>query len=174
MGLGFLALEGARLARQGKDRRAILQRMQSVRQGIRLYFLVDTLEFLRRGGRIGGTQALVGSILQVKPILTITNGRIEVAEKVPGKKRAYARLLQTVGEARKKHPEAQIHLAVHEGGAPEAGRELQRRLEGLLQPVESYCSPLGCALGVHAGPGLVGCVYYLEEDGQVVPAEEVG
>ncbi|MCX5971169.1 MAG: DegV family protein [Coprothermobacterota bacterium] len=171
MGLGFIALEGARLARAGGDRRSVLERMKAVREGISLFFLVDTLEYLRRGGRIGNAQALVGSILKVKPILAVRGGRIELAEKVVSRKRALARLLGLVEGARRNHPQAEFHLAVHEGGAPAEGKEMLDRLTESLQPVEAYCSPLGSALGVHAGPGLVGCVFYFEEEGRVLPAQ---
>jgi DegV family protein with EDD domain len=173
MGLGFMALEGARLAGAGGDRRSVLERMKAVQEGISLFFLVDTLEYLRRGGRIGNAQALVGSILKVKPILAVRDGLIELEEKVVSRKRALARLLQLVENARRSHPQAEAHLAVHEGGAPAEGKALLDQLTEILQPVEAYCSPIGSVLGVHAGPGLVGCVFYFEEEGRVLPARIV-
>ncbi len=171
MGLGFMALEGARLARAGGDRQSILERMKALKEGISVFFLVDTLEYLRRGGRIGSAQALVGSILKVKPILTVRGGRIELLEKVVSRKRALARLYQLIEEARHRYPQAEAHLAVHEGGAPEEGKALLGRLTEILQPVETYSSTLGGVLGIHAGPGLVGCVFYFEEEGRVLPAQ---
>ncbi len=106
MCLGFVAMEGARALRAGKSKAEILARMNAVKDGVRVLFAVDTLEYLKKGGRIGGAQALLGSILQIKPILIIRDGRIDVLEKVRTSKKARQRLMDIAGEVQQRLPES--------------------------------------------------------------------
>ena len=93
----------------------------------RIYFLVDTLEFLQRGGRIGGAQALLGSILQIKPILTFTDGRIDQFEKQRTKKRALARIKELILAEAARGPDA--HLTIMHTGAPDEAAALAERFQ---------------------------------------------
>jgi DegV family protein with EDD domain len=155
MCLGFVAMEGARALRAGKSKAEILARMNAVKDGVRVLFAVDTLEYLKKGGRIGGAQALLGSILQIKPILIIRDGRIDVLEKVRTSKRAQ---------------KAQLKLAVHEADAFQLGQQVVEELRQRFGPAEIHLSTLSAALSVHTGPGLIGLVIWAEENGTVYPA----
>ena len=96
MGLGLLVLLAARMAEQGHDHIQIAEAVRSMVPQVRLLFVVDTLEFLHKGGRIGGAQRLLGSVLSIKPILQIVDGRIEPLESVRTKKKALLRLMELV------------------------------------------------------------------------------
>lgn len=171
MGLGLMALEGARAARAGHSLEEVIERMRDVGRGIYNLWVVDTLEYLRRGGRISGTQALVGSILHVKPILGLRDGRIESLEKIPSKKRAVGRIIQIIRQARAEHPQACLHLAIHESDNRAEGEELLARMKEELKAEEGFVGTLGAVLGTHTGPGVLGIVMFQEEGGKVIPAK---
>lgn len=170
MCLGFVAMEGARALRAGKSKVEILARMNAVKDGVRVMFAVETLEYLKKGGRIGGAQALLGSILQIKPILIIRGGRIDVLEKIRTSKKARQRLMDIAGEVQQRYPKAQLKLAVHEVDAIQLGQQVVEELRQRFGPSEIHLSTLSAALSVHTGPGLIGLVIWAEEDGTVYPA----
>jgi DegV family protein with EDD domain len=170
MCLGFVAIEGARALRAGKSKAEILARMNAVKDGVRVMFAVDTLEYLKKGGRIGGAQALLGSILQIKPILIIRDGKIDVLEKIRTSKKARQRLMDIAGEVQQRYPKAQLKLAVHEADAFQLGQQIVEELRQRFAPAEIHLSTLSAALSVHTGPGLIGLVIWAEENGTVYPA----
>ncbi len=120
------------------------------------YFYVDTLDHLRRGGRIGAAQALLGSALAVKPLLQLTGGRIQLLEKVRTASRAVARLEEIVAE---RAGDARVDVAVHHLAAPDRAQilagHLRARLPGLA---DLHVSEVGGVIGAHVGPGLLGVV----------------
>jgi DegV family protein with EDD domain len=117
----------------------------------RIYFLVDTLEYLRRGGRIGGASALVGSILQIKPILTFADGRVESFEKERTKKRALARVKEVIlAEAARG---ADAHLTVMHTAVPDEAAALAVELGAALGVSDVPIMDLVPAIVTHAGPG---------------------
>lgn len=170
MCLGFVAMEGVRALQAGKSKAEILARMNAVKDGVRVMFAVDTLEYLKKGGRIGGAQALLGSILQIKPILIIRDGQIDVLEKVRTSKKAQQRLMDIAGEVQQRYPKAQLKLAVHEADAFQLGQQVVEELRQRFGSAEIHFSPLSGALSVHTGPGLIGLVIWAEENGTVHPA----
>lgn len=120
------------------------------------YFYVDTLDYLRRGGRIGAAQALLGSALAVKPLLRLDGGRIELLEKVRTASRAIARLEEIVAQ---QAGSGAVDIAVHHLAAPEGAERLAERLRGRVPGlVELYVSEVGAVIGAHTGPGLLGAV----------------
>ncbi len=159
-GLGELVLLADGWAKEGLDAQTIIERCKDFAKRWKVYFLVDTLEFLRRGGRIGGAQALVGSILQVKPILTWEKDQITSLESQRTQKRALARMRELVYAQYPRSPNA--HLAVMQGGAETLAREL----------AEEFCANLGMnrveiyelppAILTHAGPGVLGVSFFTE------------
>lgn len=169
MGLGFMVLEAARAIQAGKSMDEVIARIHAVRDGISLIFLVDTLEYLHKGGRIGGAQALLGTLLKIKPLLYLHEGRIEPLEKVRTSRRGVERLIEIVEEMRNEHPQAKLKMAVHHSAALEQGKELMGIFADRFHPEEIYLCELGGVIGTHTGPGLLAFVAYLEQDGMIIP-----
>lgn len=124
--------------------------------GTSAYFYVDTLDYLRRGGRIGAAQALLGSALAVKPLLQLDGGRIEMLEKVRTASKAIARLEEIVVD---RAGTSSVDIAVHHLAAPERAAALAERLrERVPGLVDLHVSEVGAVIGAHTGPGLLGAV----------------
>ncbi|MFF0199506.1 DegV family protein [Streptomyces sp. NPDC005017] len=156
MALGFCAVTAAETAESGGTMDDAVAAAEKRAAGTSAYFYVDTLDFLRRGGRIGAAQALFGSALAVKPLLQLEGGRIGPLEKVRTASKAIARLETLVVE---RAGAAQVDIAVHHLAAPErAGAladRLQERVPGL---VDLHVSEVGAVIGAHTGPGLLGVI----------------
>jgi DegV family protein with EDD domain len=156
MGLGFAALAAGRAAQAGQSP-AVCADIAAKRAALTsAFFYVDTLEYLRRGGRISSTRAFVGSALAVKPLLHLVDGKVEPLEKVRTSARAIARLEQLVFE---RAGVDKVDVAVHHlASLPRAellAEQLRPRLAGLG---EITVGEVGAVLGAHAGPGLLGVV----------------
>jgi DegV family protein with EDD domain len=156
MGLGFAVLAAAGAALDGSAGDVVEAAAAEVAARTRVFFCVDSLEHLRRGGRIGAAAAGLGSALAVKPVLHVTDGLIEPLEKVRTLARATTRMVELAERAA---GQGAAQLAVHHLGAPERANELVRRLADRL-PAAQPCllSEVGAVLGAHAGPGLLGVV----------------
>ncbi len=125
----------------------------------RVYFLVATLEYLARGGRIGGASALMGGVLQIKPILTLKDGRVQAFEKERTHKRAVARLIEIV---RNDYPSnGDGHLAVMHASAPDQAQELATGLRTQLGVKDIPIFDLPPAIVVHGGPGVLGVSFFV-------------
>jgi DegV family protein with EDD domain len=158
MSLGLVTLAAAQLADQGADAAAVADKVTSMRDAVQTYFSVATLEFLRRGGRIGRASALVGSVLQVKPVLCIRDGLVTPLERVRTFDRALNRIVELAREVdRGSGITAIVGHADSEAGAERVARELEPIAETLL------IHPLGPVVGAHAGPGVVGLGCYPAE-----------
>ncbi|MEV7316337.1 DegV family protein [Streptomyces microflavus] len=156
MALGFCALAAAESAEAGGSLDEVVAAAEKRAAGTSAYFYVDTLDYLRRGGRIGTAQALLGSALAVKPILQLDGGRIEMLEKVRTASKAIARLEEIVAE---RAGGAEVDIAVHHLAAPERAERLAERLrERVPGLVDLHVSEVGAVIGAHTGPGLLGAV----------------
>jgi DegV family protein with EDD domain len=156
MGAGFAVLAAARSAAAGADAAAVARAAQETADATRTFFVVDTLEYLRRGGRIGSAAAVLGSALAVKPVLHVQDGRVVPLEKVRTSARALNRLVQRAVEAAGQGP---VSVAVHHLAAPERAERLAAELRDRLPQLrELHVSELGAAIGAHVGPGAVGIV----------------
>lgn len=156
MGNGFAVLAAARAAADGADATEVAEVARRTAAATRTFFVVDTLDHLRRGGRIGPAAALLGSALAVKPVLHVLDGRVVPLEKVRTSARALSRLVQRVVE---EVADAPVFLAVHHLAAPEKAERLAAELrERVPTAREIYVSELGAAIGAHVGPGAVGVV----------------
>ncbi|MHA6630836.1 DegV family protein [Pseudonocardia sichuanensis] len=156
MGLGFAVLAAADAAEAGAHGVDVVAAAESVAARCRLYFSVDTLDRLRRGGRIGAAAALFGTALAVKPLLHVAQGRIVPLEKVRTSARAAQRLVDLAARAAGDGP---CDLAVHHLGAAARAEELAVRLrERLPQAARLLVSEVGAVIGAHVGPGLLGVV----------------
>jgi DegV family protein with EDD domain len=158
MSLGLITLAASSLAASGKDGNEIEAKVLDMRSSIQTYFSVATLEFLRRGGRIGRASALVGSVLQVKPVLCIRDGLVTPLERVRTFERALNRVVELTREVDRGHGVCVIvGHADAEADAERIGRELDSIADTLM------IQPLGPVVGAHAGPGVVGVGCYPAE-----------
>ncbi|MEU9922104.1 DegV family protein [Streptomyces griseoluteus] len=156
MALGFCALSAAEAAEGDGTVDEAVTAAEKRAAGTSAHFYVDTLDYLRRGGRIGTAQALLGSALAVKPLLRLENGRIELLEKVRTASKAIARLEEIVVE---RAAGAEVDIAVHHLSAPERAAVLADRLrERVGGLAELHVSEVGAVIGAHTGPGLLGVV----------------
>lgn len=156
MGLGYAAVAAAEAAERGADGAAAAQAARTIARRARAFFYVDTLEHLRRGGRIGAAQALIGSALAVKPLLTLRDGRIEPLEKVRTASRALARLEEVVAHAA---GEAPVDATVHHLASPARAEQLAERLRGRLPGLRQlHVREVGAVVGAHVGPGMIAAV----------------
>lgn len=156
MALGFCALSAAEVAEADGTVDEAVAAAEKRAAGMSAYFYVDTLDYLRRGGRIGAAQALLGSALAVKPLLELDGGRIEMLEKVRTASKAIARLEEIAAERAGARP---VDIAVHHLAAPERAERLAERLRVRLTGLaELHVSEVGAVIGAHTGPGLLGVV----------------
>ena len=156
MALGFCALAAAESAEAGGTIDDAVTAAEKRAAGTFAYFYVDTLDYLRRGGRIGAAQALLGSALAVKPLLQLDDGRIELLEKVRTASKAIARLEEIVAV---RAGDAQVDIAVHHLAAPERASALADRLRARVPGLaDLHVSEVGAVIGAHTGPGLLGAV----------------
>ncbi|MBB6636575.1 DegV family protein [Cohnella thailandensis] len=154
-GYGMLVVKAAELAEQGASREEIIEAVTRLKESTKLYFLVDTLEYLHKGGRIGRASALFGSLLNIKPILTIdSEGYVNALDKARGQKRAFARIVELL-EADFAGGPVDLNVVVTPGRT-----EMAEELIALLKerfPIRNYLqSAIGPVIGTHAGPGTVG------------------
>lgn len=156
MGLGYAALHAAEAAADGADPEAVEAAAVQAASRSQTLFVVETLDHLRRGGRIGAATALLGTALAMKPVLHIEDGKIRPLEKVRTTSRAMARLVELAARAA---GDEKVELAVHHLAAPERAVRLAQQLEERI-PLARGCvvSELGAVIGAHTGPGVVGVV----------------
>jgi DegV family protein with EDD domain len=157
--LASLVLMANKWAKSGLDLDDIVRRLNDWITRGRIYFLVNTLEYLQKGGRIGGAKALMGEILQIKPILCLKEGQVEPFEQQRTKKRAVARLLEIVEEQCPKSPEA--HLCVMQADAMEEAEELASDLRSKMQLTSIPIYELPPAIVVHGGPGVLAIGFFV-------------
>jgi DegV family protein with EDD domain len=159
MGLGFAALAATTAARHGASLDAVRQAAVDHAAQVSTLFYVDTLEFLRRGGRIGAASALLGTALSVKPILHVVDGSIVVRDKVRTAGRALARLVDLAVDA---SGEGEVDIAVHHLGGPDRAAALadavSMRLGDRLR--DCYITEIGAVVAAHVGPGVAGVVVH--------------
>ncbi len=157
MAMGFQVLAAARAAQDGANLADCQKLADKAREHTGVYFVVDTLEFLRRGGRIGGAQALLGSALNIKPILTIADGRIESVEKVRTKGKAMDRMIELV--AQRVAGQTPVRLATLHANAETEARAVLNTAALQLQPIETVFTSVSPVIGTHTGPGAVGLAF---------------
>jgi DegV family protein with EDD domain len=155
MGLGFAVLDGADAAARGASLDRVAEIIRRSAERATVLFYVDTLEYLRRGGRVSAARAAVGQALQVKPLLRVADGRVEMFDKVRTAGKALARLAELAVEAAQG---TGVRIAVQHLAAPERADALAAQLRGLLPQVSIVQGPVGGVVGAHVGPGMVAVV----------------
>ena len=157
MALGWPVLTAARAAESGESLIECQKLAEKARNQTGVMFVVETLEYLRRGGRIGGAQAMLGTILNIKPLLELQDGRIESVEKIRTKGKALKRMLDLVEE--KVAGRTPIRLATVHANAEAEALTLLETARQRFNPIESLNSPLSPVFGAHAGPGTVALAF---------------
>lgn len=157
MAMGFIALAAARAAADGAKPDEVVALAEKARDHTGVYFAVDTLEFLHRGGRIGGAQRFIGTALNMKPVLALRDGRVEAVERIRTKSKALDRVFELAAEQVK--GKSDIHLATLHANAEADARQLLERANHELKAVESILTSVSPVVGTHAGPGTVGLAY---------------
>jgi DegV family protein with EDD domain len=157
MAMGFQLLAVARAIEQGANLPECVELAQKATEHTGVFFAVDTLEFLHRGGRIGGAKRFLGTALNIKPILELRDGRVEGAEQVRTRRKSLSRIVElTEKQIGGRTP---VRLAsLHANASEEAQLVLNEAIEK-LNPVETYFSEVSPVIGANAGPGVVGLVY---------------
>lgn len=158
MGLGFPALAAARAAAAGKPLDKVVAAAEEVRDRMNVLFAVDTLEYLHRGGRIGGGKRFLGTALNIKPLLHLEDGRVEALAQVRTKRRAVAQMLDIVEERLGGKPMAEV--SVLDVDSPEEGDALARQVAERFSISPVYRTTVSPVIGAHAGPGTVGICFY--------------
>jgi DegV family protein with EDD domain len=157
LAMGFQVLAAARAAADGASLDECRAIAEQARQKTGVYFMVDTLEFLYRGGRIGGGARFLGTALNMKPILYMHNGKIESLERVRTKGKALHRLIELVAE--KCDGKSPIQLAGAHANSLEDAQALVDKAKGRLNPAGTIIGELSPVIGTHVGPGTVALAY---------------
>jgi len=151
-GVGLVILAAARAIEDGNSAEQVVARTEEARESVKVWFAVDTLEFLRRGGRIGAARALIGSTLKIKPILTF-EGEVTPVERVRTRSRARERL---VDYARQRHEDGADAWVVQHIQEPETAERMVEECRPIFGREPAFVSEIGPVVGAHAGPGLLG------------------
>lgn len=155
---GFMALKAVELAKQGQSPEEIIQKLERIKASIRAYFIVDDLSHLQRGGRLTSAQALVGSLLKVKPILHIVEGKIVPFEKIRTRKKAINRVMDMLYEDAE-NKEIEKVVFIH-GNQEEAAIQLRDEFSKKYPLIETVISYFGPVIGTHLGEGSLGVSWY--------------
>ncbi|WP_027364585.1 DegV family protein [Desulfotruncus alcoholivorax] len=160
LALGFLVQEAGRCIQNGLNFDSVIARVNEIQKKINVFFVVKTLEYLKKGGRIGYVEGTVGQLLDIKPIISINEeGKYFSWGKVRGRKKSINKLIEILKE---KASGKTINIAVAHGDAEEEARKLMERIKNAkeFQIKEFTFAQLSPVMGVHAGPGLIGVAFY--------------
>jgi len=159
-GQGLVVLAAARAAQAGQDSNKVLETIEDIAPRVRLFGIVDTLEYLRRSGRVAAVSALAASLLSVKPIFRFQDGNADLIATTRTKHRAIERLLKTVADEVK--PGALLHLAIFHADAVAEAERLKARLAASYNCAELLVTEFTPVMGAHTGPGLLGLAFYAQ------------
>jgi len=165
--LAFMALSAARAAKQGASLAECRDIAEIIREHAGVFFAVDTLEFLHRGGRIGGASRFLGTVLDLKPILELKEGKIEAIERVRTSKRAHNRLIELL-EIKVNNTSPINMIGVVSAAAENSAANLVVEIKKRFNPVEIFMANISPTLGTHTGPGAVGVAYVAGIDPQLL------
>jgi len=152
--LGLMVVTAAEMAAEGRSMDEIVARVEQMRRDMKLYFVVDTLEYLQKGGRIGAAAAFLGTLLKVKPILTLDEGIVKPLDKVRSKRKAIQRLLAEL----ESHvsPGQPVQAIVMHAQVPDEVKELESEMCRRFNCQRTIFGEVGPVVGVHVGPGVLG------------------
>jgi len=160
MPLGFMVLEAAKLAGEGKSRDEILEALKEFKQKIKVLFVPSTLEYLKKGGRIGKAKGLIASLLEIKPILTINAGEVSQFKTTRRWNQAKIELVNSM-EPMISEPK-NLTVSIGDSDAKEDAEEMAARIKERFDPKEIIRVNIGAVVGTHLGPGGIGITFYEE------------
>lgn len=160
VGEAILVTEAARLAQAGQSVPEIVQRLEFMRDRVRLYFVVNTLEYLAKGGRVSNAQAFIGTVLQMKPILQVENGLVEGAERIRTTSKAHARLRRIVEEGL--HGKSNVQVAMMYTTIKDKAQKLADDIRADYHLPEVPVYTISPAVSAHTGPRALGAAFYAE------------
>ncbi|MDQ0161915.1 DegV family protein [Aeribacillus alveayuensis] len=158
MAQGFYAIEAAELIKEEKSPEEILKRLDEMKQSLRAYFMVDDLSHLKRGGRLSGAQAFVGSLLQIKPVLHFVDKVIVPYEKIRTRKKALKRIYELFDEVASQN--VPLRATIIHANRPDEAEKMKQELAQKYPHVEFYISYFGPVIGTHLGEGAIGLGWY--------------
>jgi DegV family protein with EDD domain len=157
-GLGFMVVEAARMAKEGQGVAEILDRMKTIRERMNIILTLKDLRFAQMSGRVGTLQSSLVSLLNIKPIVLLQDGLLDVAEKVRTQRKAIDRMMGIMVE--RVGTSSPVNLAVIHAQAPDLGQDLLDRAKALFNCRETFLADLTSSLVVHFGPGTLGLIAY--------------
>ena len=160
MAQGLVVLEAARAASSGADLSEVVARAKDLSHKVRLLAVLETLDYLHRGGRIGNAAHLVGATLRIKPVLTVHQGKVELVAVPRTKIQAFRRIVQEI--ERQAHGQA-IHAGIFHSDAGGEAQALRERLTQRVKCAELHITEFTPVMGAHTGPGVVGVAYYVSD-----------
>ena len=161
LGIGVTALVAAKAVLAGEDVDGVLAAVQRVIDDMQVYFMVDTLEYLQKNGRIGMASAFVGTLLNIKPILTLQDGMVAPFEKIRGRGKAINRIKEMMDRYKKQHPDRKLMAAISHANALHDAQRLADYLEEQhLLDSKIMIGSIGPTIGVHTGAGTIALFIY--------------
>lgn len=160
-GLASMIMKAVEMAEAGADGDAIIAKMDVMKKAGRIYFLVNTLEYLQKGGRIGKAKSMIGGLLQVKPILTVEDGVVSPFDSQRTQKKAISHLMELIQKECPHSPNS--YLNVMQAEAEEQAHSLAKELETVMGIPHVPVYDLHIAIVVHGGPGVLGFCYFVDE-----------
>lgn len=161
MGCGLLVLKAAKMAEHGCSIDQIISKLEMMKSSVFSIFTVDTLEYLERGGRISKTKAFLGTVLSIKPVLTVENGLVTPLDSVRGKKKVNKKIISLI-EKNTEELKGMTVSVCHANNKIEA-EKLAEEIKGRLFPQDIIISEIGAAIGTHCGPGTLGVFYAIDK-----------
>ncbi len=160
VGLQLMVEAAVDLIAAGATRQQVVERIEEIKPQMYILFMVDTLEYLAKGGRIGNAKAFLGTLLKIKPILILKDGVIEPLEQVRSRQKALARILDLVAEHLGDRG-SQARVAVAQALVPEEARRIAQELQARLGCSAPIMAEVGPVIGTHTGPGVIGVATYV-------------
>lgn len=162
LGFGLIVLQAAKLAKAGKDKKEILESIEYYKENMEHIFTVDNIEYLFRGGRVSKTQALVGGLLNIKPVLHVDEGKLVPLEKIRGRKKAIKCMLEIMEERSKEIEIKDQVIGIAHGDDLEGAMKLKEQIEERFGVKDFIINTIGAAIGAHSGPGTL-AIFFLSK-----------
>ncbi len=160
MGIGLTAIAAAEAVKAGKSKEEVIAVTERIVEQLGVYFMVDTLEFLKKNGRIGRASALMGTLLNIKPILTLQDGIVTPFEKARGKAKALKRITEAIAQYSEQYPGQALRLGVTHSDALADAERIAAEFKEQFPVHDIFIASIGPTIGVHVGPGTLAVLFY--------------